>query len=171
MKLMIPLVVAMFCSACHQETERHIAASDRKLAAAERSVADLEERLGKVEADLAYNRTNYLAVLEELKSMATMLPLQSTNFFAELPVMIGDLISTSVKAEVERKAEEFRVASAVAAQRPVNVSAPTMKNGVPSAVYDRLAADAATKWPGNFRMQAYEIETQIESYQKLHGRR
>src|SRR5205807_745890 len=38
------------------------------------------------------------------------------------------------------------------------------RDEVPVAVYEQIAADAAKKWPGNYEMQAYTIEQQIEAY-------
>jgi hypothetical protein len=42
-----------------------------------------------------------------------------------------------------------------------------MKMGVPSSIYDGIAAKAAQDWPGNFEMQEYQIKNQVEAYQKL----
>lgn len=43
-----------------------------------------------------------------------------------------------------------------------------MRDGVPLAVYNQIAADAERDWPGNYEMQEFRIKNQIEAYKKLH---
>ena len=45
-----------------------------------------------------------------------------------------------------------------------------LKSGVPAAIYDKIAADAAREWPGDFSMQKYTIGRQVEAYQKINPR-
>lgn len=48
------------------------------------------------------------------------------------------------------------------------ISAAIYKNGIPLPVYNQISADAAVKWPGNYDMQAYEIDNQVAAYKKIH---
>lgn len=65
-----------------------------------------------------------------------------------------------------------RTATATAA-RPVYPQAQPaaqFRDGVPIAVHNQIAAAAAREWPGDFKMQAYEIKTQVEAWRKVNGR-
>lgn len=42
-----------------------------------------------------------------------------------------------------------------------------MKNGLPAEIFSLIQAKAVKEWPGDFRMQAYEIKKQTDAYLSL----
>lgn len=58
-------------------------------------------------------------------------------------------------------------------QRPTSTAAAARvsiatKSGVPVAVYNQIAAEAARRYPTDYDMQVFVIKQQIEAYLKLH---
>jgi outer membrane murein-binding lipoprotein Lpp len=47
-------------------------------------------------------------------------------------------------------------------------SAYATKDGVPVAVYNQIAAEAAQKFPTDYDMQVFRIKEQVEAYRALH---
>lgn len=149
--------------------------------AAERKAAEQERRIGQLEAKLqeiygvlekvADRNEHTLVLLTNSASISDRIE-QSTAVFHRrvLDFMEGEerRVTDIVSVELERLLQAR--AAALAKGRvpaPVAKAAEATRDGVPVSIWNEIAATAAKKWPGNFRMQDFDIREQVEAWQKL----
>jgi len=138
-------------------------------------ITKLEARLSELEAHqqgLSDSFTNLLGIVERMnteskKAMTELMALELTqrdNWEAMQPFI------EALQALTNPPPKQVAAPRTVVAQ-PQTVARPNYgatKDGVPIAIYNQIAADAAKEWPGDYRMQAYTIKNQTEAYRKLH---
>jgi len=76
-------------------------------------------------------------------------------------------------AELKKSYVEYSNASKAfvsQVRQPVrtNTQITAMKSGIPTAIYNQIAADAARRYPIDYEMQISVIKLQTEAYRKLH---
>jgi len=151
-------------------------------------IAALQQRVEMVEAKWGRLRTNLLDVLTrsmasqeraviEWRSQVSESEEKSQLRWREFTRELLDSRSKQieafpelVRAEIDQELKR-RVAAARPGQpapaRPAVRPAEGFKDGVPLSVWNQIAASAAAEWPGNFSMQSYEVNHQVEAWQKL----
>jgi hypothetical protein len=141
-----------------------------------RGEAARDARLAKLEAQVAELRTQsdsqwgYLTNLAEITQNGFV---TNAMGIAEISILqaeemanyntLKEAITNLMVYSTNRPKQVVYYPAATAPERRVGVKA-----GVPLDIYDKIAADAAREWPGNYQMQAYSIKSQIQSYKKLH---
>lgn len=168
--LLMMMALAAMLSGCSQKSE---------IQRLERKIVELAE-LGEQQ------RSNFLAYLEfqQASSSNSYRITRLDNQWREGMSALNEELNRDIKALAEslddRVATEVRRAlvelRAQAGQRVAGGVAPqaaprppvAMREGVPLTIYNQLAADAEREYPGDFRMQAYTLKGQLESYRKLH---
>jgi outer membrane murein-binding lipoprotein Lpp len=160
--LVIIIGAAMLAVGCSHKPDAREVARDAKIAQLEARVVDLETRHEQLKSSF----TNFLDVVqrantdntEALTKIETLVKNDEQNWDSFVG-LIAALTNTPPKQ-----------AAAPRSYYPVQPqpSAYATKDGVPIAIYNQIAAGAANKWPGNYEMQDYEINNQVEAYRKLH---
>jgi 5-hydroxyisourate hydrolase-like protein (transthyretin family) len=157
------LALAILATSCHKQ-EKPDPLADR-VAALEAKVAMQQEQIETVQSNfdgftsrVRENDRKYRAgmsnlvvsISDKLYDMNAETAQKETNFEEVVKGVILDNASP-YKRSTSRPAEQ-----------------PAFRQGVPEAVYEKIAADALSKWPDNYSMQEAEIKIQIEAYQKLY---
>jgi hypothetical protein len=123
----------------------------------------LEHRIDKLEAQ---RREDWRVLEESLNSLTNWHPRVFSNLLWLASSVRGDL------DEVRREIATLRPTSAhpSAPMTGKPVLRPALKAGIPAAVYDRIASNAARSWPDDFDMQRFEINRQVEAFFSLPAR-
>lgn len=173
--VLVVLLGAVFIGGCKQratvaqEFERQQRAEEIRILVAR--LKETEDRLARLN-DYATNHQELIGQL--LKS-----ELQRINDAAGvrdwLQPRIDEAAKEAVEQELAKRLAAARAGGGVQVQaRPPAPAPPAavggMRGGVPAAIYNQIAADAAKDWPGDFMMQEHVIKTQTESYRKLQER-
>ena len=165
MKIRIAIIgAALLAAGCHPKPDPNVA----KLAALESRLGELESRFDQ----LHRGHTNLAAAVTALGDVQVRGMANLTSVFEEgrgrLETSLADISQTmeTILASTSNRPPSRIILSH---QQPVARSAPpASREGVPTAIYNQIAADAARKWPGEFDMQAWTIKRQIEAYRLLH---
>jgi hypothetical protein len=149
---------AVLVCGCKQEPDPRVAKLEGRVAETEAGYRDLYERHTNLCAIVrAIDETNR-AGLEGLVS----LELTQQENWKEIREGLKRLQSSRSNLNTTGVAANY-------AQSPSRQAAkPPMREGVPLAVYNQIAADAVRKWGGDYEMQDFEIKNQTEAYRKLH---
>lgn len=144
-----------------------------------KQVADLSKRVGLLESEtklLLLDREQFLRDIEGLQNATAR---YATNLSDDLKA-IHKLQDKVANLEDHYHAHNLEHATAGnapakvvyqvvgAATPPTSKPSAATKRGVPVSIYNDLSRRAASEWPGNFSMQEYELNRQIEAYRKLH---
>lgn len=121
----------------------------------------LEARIKKLEADVKD--------LREINDEITT-ALKAANGYMSNNTALAYILASEIEEHISNTNIHRVVPSVIVtgAQRTVapNIQ-PQTKRGVPIAIYNQIASEAAKDWPKNFSMQEFEINRQIEAYLKL----
>jgi hypothetical protein len=146
--------------------------------AAEKKMADLEARVQRLETD-STNQNGSLVDLgrETVKLSLDVLTNEMASRdrykrleegFTNLSALDRGLFEAFTNLDDEvAKTRHGTNAPREAGIRPHPTPA-GLKSGIPALIYDQIQAAAEKKWPGEFDMQAYEVEKQVAAYKKLH---
>jgi hypothetical protein len=137
----------------------------------------LEIRVANIEARMDTQRQDSLKILDKFhedeisyNSDITNLQLLLINENKATEALTDKLLDL----EQQNRADIDKLMSnRVAPRYPVRYVAPTspvaeFKHGMPVDVYDAIVSTAAKDWPGDYRMQEYQINEQTSAYRKLH---
>jgi len=137
------------------------------------------------DARIAKLETNYTALASAVRNLKEVVAESLTNTTSFLIAVKNDETKRAglenelrrALADQEAQTETLKVilsnlaASFQSPRQPPRVTTPpatAYRDGVPLAVYNSIAAQAAREWPNDYSMQVSEIKHQVEAYQKLH---
>lgn len=163
MKMPLVIIGAMlFAIGCSQKPD----ARDAKIAKLEARVLEIESRY----QGLTDSLTNLFDVVHQMNA-------DVKRSMSEINRGMSELMELALKQRDDLQAsltnpppKQFAAPRYVPAQ-PQPVIRPSYvatRDGVPLAIYNQIAADAAKEWPSDYQMQAYTIKNQVEAYRKLH---
>lgn len=154
----LALLLALFAAGCSDH--RSIARMDQ-----------LEKEVAALKTEREERNRKFNMRMEQFDRETARLASNATNVTVQSIQAIEAVIREEMQIEVAARFEVFartnRAALAAAKPGVQPVRPVAMKKGVPSAVYDQIAAEAARRWPGDFTMQEFNIANQIEAWQKL----
>jgi len=161
MKTAILLIAAALICGCKP---------DARVAQHATEIAALRQDLATLKNDQAQQRQNFKDLLATVIEYNGVM---GTNI-AKLNALVPHLIAQN--AYVTSSIPEL---IAVSKPRPVPLSnynaqaKPSAKKssnayGVPDSVYQEIYREAVRQWPGNYEMQEFRIQNQVEAYRKLH---
>lgn len=147
--LLLLLMVALLCG-CSKASDPRTGELLTRVSNLEANVAELQDAL--IRDNIGRSNLTWLAhgIHRDL-----------TNY-QEVLLGLSLTIANHIHDPVAHPTNRFMARSVAQASSNQN------KEGIPLNVYNQIATDAAKQWPGNYRMQSYEIRTQVEAYKKLH---
>ncbi len=147
------LILALLTAGC----------ADKQSAA---KIAALEQRIAKQEADIkaletgAAQTTKILGLTTELAKL-----IQEDNKAIWERFKLQDFSQSANAVMISQHENSIRALDAGMANAGLKTP---MKDGVPTAVYIRIKADAEKTHPNDFKSQTSYIDRQTEAYRKLH---
>ena len=161
MKTHIFILGAALCaSGCSQNPDPRVSKLEARCAA-------LETQNNALNKKVQYLGTQFTNVWEyalQLNGKASEL-----HAFTELTASNLILLAKAMTLEPPTKVE-YRYLPAPA--QPVTKQAQgATKEGIPIDVYNRIVAEAARRYPINYKMQGWHIEDEVEAYKKLNPTR
>ena len=142
-----------------------------------------DDKIAKLEARLSEIESRYQALHTKVTNLVEIVVRMTDEDRLGLDKLMALTVTMDEKQkEAQRLFGEFQAALAnrsakqAAAPRPFAAPPQPMaranqgptRDGVPLAIYNQIAADAISEWPGNYRMQVYSIKNQVEAYRKLY---
>jgi hypothetical protein len=158
-KSLLPCLVAgLLLAGCSDHTEvQHLQA---KVAALESRMSDLEARRIH-DWDYTTNLNYQVQLISQLQ-----------DYYHEDTTNLEIAYSARLdKLDLTQDALRFFVTNRLVAgggAAPPAHPASAYYHGVPTSVYESIAAQAAKDWPNDYQMQEFTINQQIEAYKKLH---
>lgn len=146
------------------------ASSEKQILEIQSRLDRLEVRLDKINANNASNFDNLLSLDQDAARIAERMHTneESLDRRMDLLAMSGKLQAALYSNFMDRldALERGRPTNRVA--MPIRTVPQPLRYGIPSDVYDGIAADAAKRFPGDYDEQVYIINEQVTAYKKLH---
>ena len=163
MKALILIIgAAILAAGCsHKPDER-----DARIAKLESRVSELDARCERLNDGF----TNLLSIdSQRLTDMAALVQKAGEEENTEYAVVQEKLNSfMSLLAVVTNSLPKLAITSRPNFPVQPQASAYPTKDGVPAAIYNQIAAEAAQKFPTDYDMQVFRIKEQVEAYRALH---
>jgi hypothetical protein len=146
------------------------ASSERQITELQSRFDRMEVRLDKINANNASNFDGIYSINQDMERLIERLNTNQVNLAARVDLLAleGRLQGAIYSNFTERldALEKAKPTNRMAG--PIRSAPVTLKAGIPAGIYDQIHAEAERKWPGDFDMQAYDIEKQVDAYKKLH---
>lgn len=153
---------------------------NRKDAELERRVQKLEEKVsGTLDAQLhlidmlrdrdsnsMWGLTNLVLKMSEAHRADADFQDGVVKFMDDFERRVRVFAADELERQLQARAAQFKAGARPVAPAPGR-PAEAVRDGVPLAVWNQIANEAAAKWPGNFEMQEYTIRNQIEAWRKI----
>lgn len=128
-------------------------------------VATLEAQVETLNADLRALQLDCVTLFEDSATDAS-----NSLLFLDSIIELAYLVDENtawIDAVKMRAAQGYSIQLPQEPIRSPSSPAGRTKMGVPVHIYNRIAAEAAVKWPGDYNMQEYEVSNQVDAYLKL----
>lgn len=160
--LTVVIAAAVFAAGCNQNPDPR----DAKITKLEARVSEMEARYQGLNDAF----TNLLGVVQQMSvkdehvlSQLQAIVLQQQDGLQRLVGEMHTLLTNQPSKQV--------AAPRYVPGQPQPVTRPgygATRDGVPLAIYNEIAAEAARKFPANYDMQVFVIQDEIKAYRKLH---